>query len=452
VSNALAIASVTAVLKDILNNGIIDNFQSIGGEVTVSALPPDRVLVNGQPETNRLNLFMYHVTPNPGWRNVGLPSHDASGERVSNPPLGLDLHYLLTAYGATEFQAEILLGFGMQMLHEAPVLTRDAIRRALTPNQPFNANVLPPALQAASDLAEQVESIRLIPQELSTEEISKLWTAIQSHYRPTAAYQASVVLIESRRSRRAALPVANDERRIYVVPFRFPAIDAVVAAAGSLFPIQAGTAIEIRGRDLVGDETHVLIDGIDLTPPKNTLTPTLIPLTLPKPLPPGLYAGVKTVQVSQPIKMGDPEVSHRGFESNAGAFVLRPTMTNAAPSIPATDVEGLVSSTETVNGTTVALRAGTLKLVLDPHVTRDQRVVLLLNQLNPPAGQLAHAYTFAAPVGNGVVDPDPDTGTVRIPFKRVVAGTYLVRVQVDGAESLLERPAGVFVTPSVDLS
>lgn len=156
--------------------------------------------------------------------------------------------------------------------------------------------------------------------------------------------------------------------------------------------------------------------------------------------------------MSQLIEMGEPKVLHRGFESNAGAFVLRPRMTNAAPSIPATDVEGLVSSTETVNGTTVALRAGTLKLDLDPHVTRDQRVVLLLNQLNPPAGQLARAYTFAAPAGNGVADPDPDTGTVRIPFKRVVAGTYLVRVQIDGAESLLEMPGGVFATPSVDLS
>jgi len=143
VSNALAIASVTAVLKDILNNGIIDN--QLAGDVTVSALPPDRVLVNGQQETNRLNLFLFQVTPNLGWRNVGLPSHDSRGERVANPPLGLDLHYLLTAYGAAEFQAEILLGYGMQMLHEAPVLTRDAIRRALTPTPPFSSSVLPPA-------------------------------------------------------------------------------------------------------------------------------------------------------------------------------------------------------------------------------------------------------------------------------------------------------------------
>jgi Pvc16 N-terminal domain len=449
VSNALAIASVTAVLKDILNNGVIDN--QLSGDATVSALPPDRVLVNGQPETNRLNLFLYQVTPNLGWRNVGLPSHDSRGERVANPPLGLDLHYLLTAYGASEFQAEILLGYGMQMLHEAPVLTRDAIRRALTPTPPFSSTVLPPALQGASDLADQVESIRITPQVLSSEEISKLWTAIQSHYRPTAAYQASVVLIESRRSRRVALPVANDERRIYVVPFRHAAIELVTSAAGSLAPIQAGTTLEIRGRDLAGDITAVLFDGIDVTPPVSAITPELITVALPGSLPAGLYAGVKTAQVIHQIRMGDPETPHRGFESNVGAFVLRPIVKNG-PIIAPGDIENLVSSTEIVNGTSVALRAGTLKIVLEPRVTRAQRVSLLLNELSPPAGQPAHAYAFLSPAGNGVVDPDPDTATVRIPFARVVAGTYLVRVQVDGAESVLDLDAGGFATPRVALT
>src|SRR4029450_8270342 len=111
-SNALAIAAVTAVLKDLLNNGVIDHqLSGVVGEVTVSALPPDRVLVEGQAETSRLNLFLYQVTPNAGWRNQALPSHDPSGIRVTNPPLALDLHYLITAYGANELHAEILLGY-----------------------------------------------------------------------------------------------------------------------------------------------------------------------------------------------------------------------------------------------------------------------------------------------------------------------------------------------------
>src|SRR5262249_2635616 len=101
-----------------------------------------------------------------------------------------------------------LLGYAMQLLHETPVLARDAIRAALIPPTVTGA-ILPPALQAlaASDLADQVEQLKICPAFLNTEELSKLWSALQAHYRPTAAYQVSVVLIEATRSTRTPLPV-----------------------------------------------------------------------------------------------------------------------------------------------------------------------------------------------------------------------------------------------------
>src|SRR5207237_7889 len=79
-----------------------------------------------------------------------------SGERLSNAPLALDLHYILTAYGRADFQAEILLGYAMHLLHECPMLDRAAVRRALNPS-PLDVSMLPPAFQAlaASDLADQ---------------------------------------------------------------------------------------------------------------------------------------------------------------------------------------------------------------------------------------------------------------------------------------------------------
>ena len=85
--NALAIAAVTAVLKDLLNNGLIDHnvTGAVGGNVTVSALPPDRVFAPGTQEGNQLNLFLYQVAPNVGWRNVGLPSRDERGGRLTPP-------------------------------------------------------------------------------------------------------------------------------------------------------------------------------------------------------------------------------------------------------------------------------------------------------------------------------------------------------------------------------
>ncbi len=195
-SNALAIAGVTAVLKGLLNNGLIDHdLAPVVGAVTVTAKPPD-LIATGPSETAQLNLFMYRATENPGWRNVDLPAVDADGRRRGNPP-PLNLHYLLTAYGAAEFQAEILLGYAMHLLRENPVLGRDAIRAALAPPAPVGGGERPPGCQTptAADLADQVELIKLSPESLSVEDLSRLWTACGAKYRPTAAYQASVVLV-----------------------------------------------------------------------------------------------------------------------------------------------------------------------------------------------------------------------------------------------------------------
>ena len=141
-SNALAIGAVTAVLRDLLNNGLIDHdIPAAVGDVAVSALPPDRVVSSSNGEDpNQLNLFLHRVTPNVGWRNANLPTFDQNGRRVSNTPLGLDLHYLLTAYGSEDFHAEILLGYAMQLMHDTPVLRRDAIRRALEAPSPVGGD------------------------------------------------------------------------------------------------------------------------------------------------------------------------------------------------------------------------------------------------------------------------------------------------------------------------
>ena len=60
---------------------------------------------SGPEPENQVNLFLHQVTHNPAWRNVDLPSLAADGKtRLTNPPLALDLHYLLTVY-ATDLLA-----------------------------------------------------------------------------------------------------------------------------------------------------------------------------------------------------------------------------------------------------------------------------------------------------------------------------------------------------------
>ena len=227
-SSPMAIAAVSAVLKNLLDNAVADDsLSSASGSVKVTLLAPNRINTDAG-ETSQLNLYLYQVTSNPGWRNAGLPSRNDRGERLTNPPLALNLHYLLTAYGTKDFDAEILLGYAMHVLHETPVLTRDAIRTTLTSPSPVTGNLLPSPMDKllASDLADQIEQIKVTAEFLSTEEMSKLWTAMQVGYHISMAYQASVVLIEGQRPTRVALPVR--ERRIHVQPFQRPVIDEVM--------------------------------------------------------------------------------------------------------------------------------------------------------------------------------------------------------------------------------
>ena len=161
-SSALAIAGVTATLRDLLNDGLINHNISgvLGSTVSISVVPPDRVVAANGTEASQINLFLHRVTPNTGWRNEGLPSRDGSGrQRLANAPLALNLHYLLSAYSNGDLHAEILLGYAMQLLHETPVLTRQAIQMALSPS-PDVGTALPPALRALADSGWRTRSSR----------------------------------------------------------------------------------------------------------------------------------------------------------------------------------------------------------------------------------------------------------------------------------------------------
>ena len=196
-SSGLALASVTALLKDLLENGLASGgiTAKLGGDASVSALPPDRV-TSGADEKAQLNVFLYHVAP----RSVLRPGGDPGAR-----PLTLELHYLLTAYGAQDYQTEILLGHALKLFHENPILDQERIRatlKALSQSRDRRVIPAPQAALAASDLADQVERIAIEAEFLSTEEISRLWSALQAKFRPSATYKVSVVVIDGAKPKR----------------------------------------------------------------------------------------------------------------------------------------------------------------------------------------------------------------------------------------------------------
>ncbi len=221
-SDYLAVGGVSAVLKALLNAGLSD-----GGPSTVLLSPPGitnlapDLIATGPDEPAQLNLFMYYASINPALRNLGLPSMAAGGGQLSNPPLAINLHYLVTAYGASPYDPEILLAFAMQVFHNTPVVPRDTIQSALTAlaaGSPSNEL----KLVSASTLASQIEHIRITPEALSTEEIYRLWTAFQTSYRPTTSYQVSVVVIQDTQSYKSNLPVQS--RSLLALPLMGPVI------------------------------------------------------------------------------------------------------------------------------------------------------------------------------------------------------------------------------------
>ncbi|MDZ4877417.1 MAG: hypothetical protein CLLPBCKN_006852 [Chroococcidiopsis cubana SAG 39.79] len=201
-SSQLILIAVTAVLKDLLENGLVESaaIMSSLGDLKVTTQPPDRISV-GTDDQTQLNLFLYQMTQNRNadWIAQKRRNRNQSVENPGSekPPLGLNLHYLLTAYGSKDFQTEWILGHAMQVLRDMQI-TRDTIDRSLKHIADNTDGFLAQALAKTSitDLCEQIGEIKIYPKFFNTEEMSKLWSFLHASYRPSIAYEVSTVLID----------------------------------------------------------------------------------------------------------------------------------------------------------------------------------------------------------------------------------------------------------------
>jgi hypothetical protein len=398
VSNSLAIAAVTATLRDLLSRAA----QPLPGDpssdteladLTVTAKPPDKA--RSADDRNQLNLFLYHTTPNAAWRNRPL---GRSGE-APPVPLALNLYYLVTAYGrgSEDLLGHRLLGRAMGILHDHGILLPADIRTALTGN----------------DLHLQIERIRVTPHHLSSEELSKLWTIFQTQYRLSAAYEASVILIESSRPAKAPLPVLTrglTNAGPMVQPYLgapFPLLTALVPPHGQP-AVRLGTGatpgdtLIIQGTNLGGSEVRVELDHRLLATPRS-----LVPMAgasaaeLRVELPPasvGWVAGVYSL-TAVVCEQGQPEA-----RTNALPLTLAPRILSLTPSPATRDSEGNV----------------TLSVTCSPQLQPEQRVSLIVGSAE-----------FRA-------DEHPEeTDTLTFSLQPAPAGQHLVRLRVDGIDSLL---------------
>jgi hypothetical protein len=431
-STSLAIAATTAVLQSILTSAVKrDGVDALVTEFSASAFAPDQVPLDVSPVKSYLNLFLYHVSPNPGWRNLGLPMRDSRGDRISKPPLALDLHYLLSGYAADELQSQAILAAGMLALFELPLLTRDAILDAFKPPPPPAADTRTDLVKkmATAGLDTQVESIKVAPSNLSPDDISKIMNGFQNRMRASACYQVTVVLIESRGSARSALPVRRLQHPdVYL--FSNPTIASVEPQMVIPAP---GVTITLRGHDLLAGVTSVRFGGAAEQTPDAASTG----FVLTAPLPANLPAGINTVQIIQQLAVGEARSLRRGFESNLAALVVQPVV--AKKTVGGQQVYDITIAN--TSGAGDEPRAADITVKLAPAVGKRQRATLYLNEKNPPADGPAHGYSFEAPPRDLPTEPDTrDTLTWRV--EGVHAGAYLLRVRIDGADTPLDVDAG----------
>lgn len=452
-STALAIAAVSQTLLKVLQ-------RDVPGLGKLSALPPDRARDDGDRGA-QLNLFLYQTALNPAWRNMDVPRQVRPGE-VGHPPLALNLYYLLTAYGRKEAEnggdhrddvdAHRVLGQAMRALHDHPVLGRDEIAQVA----PADGGPVD------SELGRQFERIRVVPHPLSLEDVSKLWSAFQTQYRLSVAYEASVVLIDSDRTARPAPPVLRrgaDDRGAIVRAARDPLLGEVTFASGLTVarvfaPNDAGVEpLTIAGENLDAARTltELVLTGPGAGPGEET-TFTVAP---DPPPPAGAPDGRPSVGLRLTPSTADqwraghytvtfhvrakpdplnPDAPRDERWSNSVTFPVAPRLVRPLGRDLLTQVD------VDADGRWDVLRLDARFCV--PRVAPGQRASLILT-LNPdpptPASEALTPRYFAVPAGPRLAEADPlDFKVVGLPAGR---HRYLVRLRVDGVDSVpVRRP------------
>lgn len=360
----------------------------------VSARSPDKV-----PNGVQLNLFLYQIAYDGALRNMPIPQTVKPGE-TGFPPLALTLYYMITAYGPdTQDEAlnsHELLGQAMNVLHDHPLLSAGEIESATK-----TAGI-------PSELHHQVERIRITPQPMPLDEMTKLWTTFQTSFRISAAYQVGVVLIESTRSAKTPLPVLargpddSGADAQGTMPL-LPTIESVRMPNGQL-SAELNDALTIKGINLSGTNLKALVLAPHQTvereltlvgPNTDEEVRAKIP-NEPDNFPAGYYK--LRVRVRK-----DGETFDR--TSNTILFSLAPRI--SAPALPIPNVARVD-------------KTATLTITPLPPVLPEQQAALLLDDLE----------TIAQP-------RKEKTDPLIFIIKNAPVGKFLARLRVDGVDSLL---------------
>jgi hypothetical protein len=392
-SNSLAVAATTATLRNLLLSEVPKADADLADlEVTTQPLDAARKGISKA----QLNLFLYQTVTNAAWRNLDVPGAVRPGE-TGSPPLALNLHYLITTYGRGEADNDAVshrvLGAAMSVLHDHPVLSRAEISAAL----------------AGNDLANQFERLKVTPLPMTIEDLSKLWMVFMTQYRISAAYEVTVVLIDSKTPVRSPLPVLTRGQ----ADQGWPTTATVAPVLAEARPARSQQAARL-GEDVV-------VAGARLTGGAVVrFTSTRVAQAVELPASAGGTASEITVHL--PGQAQDPNALARWAPGlYTVALVIRD---GGAQAIPSNEVALALAPLITVTPTRASHGTITLNITCEPRIVPGQRVLLVFGD------QQAQAASVTTP-------PDPvRPTTLTFTLRGITAGRYLVRLRVDGVDSI----------------
>ena len=415
-SNSLAIAAVTSTIRYVLDRSLQATHAGPVGGAAVTTLRPDRLADTDLVTTPGINVYLYDVRPNHAWNLTDLPTRRDDGSLARRPVAALDLHYLITCYGEDEsLDAQRLLGRAVLALAVTPMLTRDVVAAAIST---FEGDTDTDFLGDA-DLADQVERVKVAPFALSLEETAKLWGIFSTPHQLSQTYVATAVLLEADVSHRSALPVRR--RVLGVRAGGVPRLVRLVTdPPGGL--AATGDSVVIEGTGLLapaGAQTLVRVGPAELAPAPGA-TALRIEATLDASVPAGLR-GVQVVH-RRPADGGVPP--RLVATSNTLPLLVRPvpTVTSVVPDVA---------------------------LTVSPPLLPGQRATVLLVRLTPgPAGSADSVTIRLDPVPEG----GPPLSSLLVSRDDVPDGEWLVRVDVDGVESVPELVGDTYGAPRLTLT
>jgi hypothetical protein len=247
------INDVTRGIRMLLHSQLV----RVSSSAVVSLLPPGDAL----PQVSGVNLYLYRVTESPFTRNQPWPG-DRTSPASNRPPLGLQLHYLLTPLGTPPTDANFsegddshtMLGLAMSTLQENPVLN-DVHLPALPAAGGLNATGGFDADMVLPDyLLNSFDKIKIMLSPAGIEELSKIWATINQPYRLSVAYEASLIEITPTQ----LAPVKGGvvlRTSLDMIPLQAPSLNSLSPGAGALANISAGTL----------QPNNIVIDGSGLS-------------------------------------------------------------------------------------------------------------------------------------------------------------------------------------------